>query len=284
MDSIKENIERRFFDEICKKNGVVVQIGVRYSGKTLWFCSALSYFIKNDCFESYHLVLPSYRFQRDNTYKFLELLPKDKGDRITIYEDFGVEIVELLLKNRKKNGNTLFLIDDATNFNELFYTNENVKKLITLARHLSISTWLVSHTLLKTLSPQIRANISYIVLHRVSNMNLLSSFHEEILSMFIDKKDFLDFLKRELRANDFYALVIDKDRSQISHINSMEWDRIKKERLYIQNINNNNITKKNNESNRKENVKANTTQNTIKTKQQPPCKFPKIKSFKVVIR
>lgn len=254
MEKIQKDISETFIGEISNKNSVVVEVGSRHTGKTLFAMSILSHCLKNELFDSYHLVLPTYQYQRYNTFRWIEELTDKQQNKITIYESFGLFIIDDLINNRQKNGNTLFMVDDATSFLELFQSNKSLRKLITESRHLSVSTWLISHSLRSTINPLIRSNTSYYLLHKQSNANFLSGLWEENISLFLDKKEFMAMCKDRMLNDSYVCIVIDSDRSVVD-CNAMDWGFVKKERDLLLKANSK-IYKKDNDKKHKEDNKT----------------------------
>ena len=278
MDKLQKDISKTFIDEISNKNSVVIQVGSRHTGKTLFSMSILSYCIKNKLFDSYHLVIPTYRYQRYNTFQWIDDLNDKDQDKITIYESFGLFIVEDLIKNRKKNGNTLFMIDDATSFMELFSQNKSLRKLIVESRHLRVTTWLISHSLKSTINPLIRSNTAYYLLHKQSNASFLGSLWEENLSLFVDKKIFMNMCKDKMLSDGYVCIVIDSDRSLLD-CNAMKWDFIDKERSLI--LKSNNKVYQKNKDDTEKTDKNNATKAGPKNRQRANP-IQQIASFKII--
>lgn len=277
MDKLQKDIFNIFIDDITKINSVCIEVGVRHSGKSLFSMSVLSYCLKNKMFDSYHLVLPTYKYQRNGTFGWIDRLNDKDQSKITIYESFSLFIIEDLIRNRKKNGNTLFMVDDATSFLELFGQNASLRKLIVESRHLHITTWLITHSLKSTVSRLIRQNTAYYLLHKQSNAGFLVSLWEENLSLFVDKKEFMTMCKDMMTSQDYICIVIDSDRSVLD-CNAMSWNEIKNERELILKSNNTVYHKKD------DTQKAN-KDNTIKPNpkiRSSASKFPSFKSFKII--
>jgi hypothetical protein len=223
-------LSKPFIKELAPKHAVIVQCGVRYSGKSLWSCALLRYLMTNTkIYDEYHLVIPTWKFQAKGTFKWIESLDKSISSKITIYEDFSLNVVSnLLTKGRRDSRHRYLYLDDATSFSELFSQSEVLKDLITKARHYKITTHIITHHLKAVMIPLLRSNVSYYILHRNVNAKFLEGIYEENLSLFFERKDWIDLCRREMR-KDYPALAIDRDRQRID-CNAMDWDFIKTQR------------------------------------------------------
>jgi hypothetical protein len=233
-----QNLEQGFIKELAPKHAIIVQTGVRYSGKSLWSCSLLRHLMVNTkLYDEYHLIIPTWKFQSKGTFKWLQLLPKNIADKITVYEDFSVNIVSKLLEKGKCDKRHRYLyLDDATSFGELFQQSEQLKDLITKARHYKITTHIITHHLKAVMIPLLRSNISYYILHRNVNSKFLEGIYDENLSLFFDKKDWFNVCRKEMK-KDYPAIAIDRDRQRVD-CNTMNWNYINTQRNLILNLNN----------------------------------------------
>ena len=227
------NLADEFLNELAPKHGLIVQTGVRYSGKSLWSCSLLRHLMTNtNKYAEYHLIIPTWRFQALGTFKWIQELPKNIIDKITVYEDFSIHVVSKLLdKGRRDKKHRYLYIDDATSFGELFQQSETLKDLVTKARHYRITSHIITHHLKSVMIPLLRSNVSYYILHRNVNCKFLEGIWDENLSLFYDKKDWFDLCKKKMREK-YPAIAIDRDRQRIDS-NCMNWQYIKLQRDFI---------------------------------------------------
>jgi hypothetical protein len=257
------NLEKDFINELAPKHAVIVQTGVRYSGKSLWSCSLLRHLLTNTkIYDEYHLIIPTWRFQAKGTFKWLEHLPKAITEKITIYEDFSINMVSKLLEKAKKDKRHRYMyLDDATSFGELFQQSETLKDLVTKTRHFRITFHVQTHHLKSVCLPLLRSSVSYYILHRNVNAKFLEGIYDESLSLFFDKKDWIDICRKEMR-KEYPAIAIDRDRQRID-CNAMNWNIIKFQRDIL--LNNDNIEYSN--KNDKKIHQNNTTKNRCQARQ-----------------
>ena len=255
-------LEKEFIKELAPKHGVIVQTGVRHSGKSLWSCALLRHLMisPKSLYHEFHLVIPTWRFQAKDTFAWIGELPEAVQDKITIYEDFSINVIRRLLDRSIKDKRHRYLyIDDATSFGELFSQSETLKDLITKARHYKITTHIITHHLKAVMIPLLRSNISYYILHRNVNAKFLEGIYEENLSLFFSKQDWFDTCRKEMRG-EFPAIAIDRDQQRVD-CGAMNWSYIKKERDLIINSTSTNI----NQDDNKKISKAKPTQNRCPT-------------------
>ena len=228
------NLENEFIEELAPKHAVIVQTGVRHSGKSLWSCALLRHLMtdKERLYDEYHLIIPTWSFQAKDTFAWIGDLPKKTQGKITIYEEFSINVIRKLLdKSAKDKLHRYLYIDDATTFGELFQQSETLKDLITKARHYKITTHIITHHLKAVMIPLLRSNVSYYFLHRNVNSKFLEGIYEENLSLFYTRADWFDTCRREMR-HPFPAIAIDRDRQRVD-CGAMDWNFIKKQRALI---------------------------------------------------
>lgn len=239
------DLEKPFLEEF-NKGGVYLQCGVRYSGKSLFASSLIRHLLVTDQFDRYELVIPTYSFQAKDTYAWVEQLDKKIQDKITVYESFSLQIVEDIMRQaRKDDKRTFYYMDDATSIGELFslYSTE-FKDLTTKARHYRTVLWLAIHHVKGVLTPQIRSSISFYCVHRLPDSSLLETIWQENLSLFYEKKDWLQMCREEMK-KDFPLIVIHRDKAGGVDNTGMDWKFIAKQRLLILKSMDSSIAKKN---------------------------------------
>jgi hypothetical protein len=235
-------MEKAFLEQL-RKNTLMLQVGCRCSGKTVWASSLLRYLMTEDNqFGEFHLVLPTYESgQTGGTFDWLDELPAKVKSRIVIYCEFSTLIVERIIEASSKDDVHRFLYcDDATSETQLFSNDAVLKAVATKARHYRISILLCFHFLKKQLSTLLRNQCEWIFLHRVTDGTLCEHIHEEAMSMFVSKTDFMLTLRNEM-VKDFPSIVLWRDRGKLS-CDGMDWTIIKRHRNKI-------LKKSNNTSN-----------------------------------
>lgn len=184
--------------EFCKAlntGTVVVSCGAKNAGKSCFMLAMLRASVEANAFEEYILVFPSLYVEQHDSYAWCL-----KQKRFTIYTGYHNSILEKLYnqnKELKKQKKTMVIIDDATTFaSELrLATNENLIALVSQARHLKISLWILVHSLKNILSPCLRENTGWLIIYSVTNSKLLNDIWEEYCSIQCDYKTFVEWYK-----------------------------------------------------------------------------------------
>lgn len=231
------NLEKEFLKELAPKHGLIVQTGVRYSGKSLWSSCLLRHLMtETKLYDEYHLIIPTWRFQAKDTFRWVSHLPDNIQNKITVYEDFSINVISKLVQRGKKDKKHRYLyVDDATAFGELFGQSEVLKVLVTQARHIAITTHIITHHLKAVMLPLLRSNVSYYILHRNVNSKFLEGIYEENLSLFYERKDWLDVCRKQMR-QDYPAIALDRDKQRLD-CGAMDWGFIKTQRDLITKFN-----------------------------------------------
>lgn len=232
-----KNLKKPFLEEM-DRGGVWLQCGVRHSGKTVFGSAVIRHAMEKDMFDFYDLVIPTYGYQAKDTFCWLETLPDKIKNKITIYQDFSVLILDFIIERQKsdkfRGTKTFFYMDDATAITELSGPSiEQFKIMTTQARHLGICMWLTFHHVKRILTPQIRGSCSFFVIHRLPDIKILETIWEENMSLWYDKNTWLDFCRKTMR-EDYPCVVVHRDKAGGVDDKAMDgWDFIKKQRDII---------------------------------------------------
>jgi hypothetical protein len=240
-----KDLEKRFLDD--QKIGIVCcQLGVKHSGKSVFASGMISYFLKNDIYDSFHLFIPCYRNESKNTYAFLEQLSPKNDKKVIIYENFSLTIIQDIMNKSKTDKKRRFIwIEDGTSFGELFNDRSNIlKDLITKNRHYRTSLFLTIHHHKSILHPSLRSQINWFFLMRQPNKKVLETIFEENMSLYYEKSDWLNLCRDRMKTDGFPIIAVDKDRGDVD-CKAEDWKSFKTEMTYILNVSNRYISRKN---------------------------------------
>ena len=131
---------KKSFGESLQIGSIFVSIGSKGSGKSSFAMTVLKQLFHKNAFRSYHLVLPSFKIEANNSYDWI--LPearKHPNTEVVIYTGFDTIIIDNLVnrnRNLKTKVPTMLLIDDATSFSIQLHNqwNENLLTLISQSR------------------------------------------------------------------------------------------------------------------------------------------------------
>lgn len=189
QNNISTSLENEFLNDMKDVGRFVCTIGAKGGGKSFTMLAYLKWAIQNNLYEKYHLVLPMYHLEANDSYSFL----KDQKQCL-IYESFHTKITQRVLTDRVKF-KVLFIIDDSTS--ELTDNiDKNFIKLLTTTRHgnKGVTIWLIFHASKKVMSPAIRMQIDWLLLTNMNNMKLLEDIYIEFLGRYFERfRDFKQF-------------------------------------------------------------------------------------------
>lgn len=170
------NLEQYFLDDVVQGRNIIT-CGTIGSGKSYNLVHYLYYSLKNNQYEEYHLVIPQFKSEQNDSYSFLT----DYKDRVFIYKDYHELIIDKVdtLRYKKK---VFFVIDDATG--EVDFMQKKLIKMMTTCRHgKGITTWLLGH-IGKFMRPAIREVTSFIFITNILGEKMMKNIYEEFLSMY----------------------------------------------------------------------------------------------------
>lgn len=204
----------------------VISIGPPGSGKSFIMTNCLKYWLKHNTFDQYHLILPAYKYEQNDSYAFLKKYEKEKW--MNIYESYSPVIANKLIKqgeieDQKKKPRVLFVMDDCTvQGNALMYSDELIK-LAVMCRHYQVMTWLLAHADKAIVPPKVRAQLKFVFIYDVA-----PSLLESIYKQFVDDPDFKRFRDfetywyKEVQPKKHCCLFLDKIRKEYCDIVN-EW-------------------------------------------------------------
>lgn len=192
--NLEEQLQQMFQD--VTQSPILLCLGQKGGGKSFRVMTLLMWLIRNNIFDQYFLVLPTFYYEASNSYAWL----KPFEDRVFIAKEYTPELSQAFL-NRKDETvpphtipRTFLWLDDV-GMNESFRMDRSFVGLLSVARHKRLSVCLCYHSLTSghTLSPFLRQNVTHTLLFRVTNEKLLESIFEELISMTGHFERFRDF-------------------------------------------------------------------------------------------
>lgn len=165
---------------------ILLCLGQKGGGKSFRTMTLLMWLLRNNVFDQYFLVLPTFHFEAANSYAWL----KPFEDRVFIAKEYTPEMSQAFIDRKDETippheiPRTFLWLDDV-GMNETFRSDRSFVGLLSVARHKRLSVCLCYHSLTSghTLSPFLRQNVTHTLLFRVTNEKLLESIYEELISM-----------------------------------------------------------------------------------------------------
>lgn len=187
-----------FLEQPSKATGTIYSIGPRGSGKTFLMMQCIKYWLENNVFDHYYLVIPDFEDEQNDSYSWL----KDHAN-VTVYEGYhsklGKEILDRSELNKKDNTSKgtklekyMLAIDDATGMGKTLMKCEHLVKISTSARHKRVHFWACLHATAGILPPKIRYMTSYIFIYDVHKEHL-KTMYKEFINFPEDFKNFNEF-------------------------------------------------------------------------------------------
>lgn len=175
---------------------ILLCLGQKGGGKSFRTMTLLMWLLRNNVFDQYFLVLPTFHYEACNSYAWL----KPFADRVFVCKEYTPEISQAFLDRRDETvppheiPRTFLWLDDV-GMNEEFRNDRAFVGLLSVARHKRLSVCLCYHSLTSghTLSPFLRQNVTHTLVFRVTNEKLLESIYEELISMTGHFPRFRDF-------------------------------------------------------------------------------------------
>ena len=192
--NLVEQLQNMFQDRT--QAPILLCLGQKGGGKSFRTMTMIMWLLRNNVFDQYFLVLPTFHFEATNSYAWL----KPFQDKVFITKEYTPELSQAFL-DRKDEAippheipRTFLWLDDV-GMNETFRNDRQFVGLLSVARHKRLSVCLCYHSLTSghTLSPFLRQNVTHTLLFRVTNEKLLESVFEELISMTGHFPRFRDF-------------------------------------------------------------------------------------------
>lgn len=192
--NLEDQLKSMFMD--VTQAPILLCLGQKGGGKSFRVMTILMWLLKNNVFDQYFLVLPTFFYEASNSYAWL----KPFEDKVFITHEYTPELSQAFIDRKDDTippheiPRTFMWLDDV-GMNEFFRTDRSFVGLLSIARHKRLSVCLCYHSLTSghTLSPFLRQNITHTLLFRVTNEKLLESVFEELISMTGHFPRFRDF-------------------------------------------------------------------------------------------
>ena len=219
MDNI-EYLENEFIKDITETGRFILSIGIKGGGKTYKMLQFVKYALYNNIYERYHLILPMYEAEQNDSYGFLR-----NQQHCYIYNGYSEKVSKLVEKDRLKY-KTLFIIDDASA--ELVKNMDNTfMKIITTTRHgQGCTLWACVHSAKRILAPVVRQNIDWLFVYKIANRKLLIDIYEEYASMTFDTLNEFMQLYKSAMDEKYNAVLFTIQSSNIDPMTN-EWETLK---------------------------------------------------------
>lgn len=195
---IQVNLQQQLLDmfEDRYQSPILLVLGQKGGGKSFRMMTLIMYLIRNNIYDRYFFVLPTYKFEASNSYAWLAPFK----DRVFISTEYTPEITAAFMDRKDDTISAheiprTFLWLDDVGCNESFRNDRMFVSLLSIARHKRLSVALCYHSLTSgcTLNPFLRQNVTHTLLFRVTNEKLLESIFEELISMTGQFERFKDF-------------------------------------------------------------------------------------------
>lgn len=192
--NLEQQLQDMFMDPT--QQPILLCLGQKGGGKSFRTMTLLMWLLRNNVFDQYFLVLPTFHYEAANSYAWLQPFL----DKVFVTREYTPEISQAFLERADESvpphalPRTFLWLDDV-GMNEAFRTDRHFVGLLSVARHKRLSVCLCYHSLTSghTLSPFLRQNVTHTLLFRVTNEKLLESIFEELISMTGHFARFRDF-------------------------------------------------------------------------------------------
>lgn len=182
--NLEEQLQQMFGDP--GQQPILLCLGQKGGGKSFRTMTLLMWLLRNNVFDQYFLVLPTFFYEAANSYAWL----KPFEDKVFVCREYTPELSQAFLERPDETipphaiPRTFLWLDDV-GMNEAFRSDRHFVGLLSVARHKRLSVCLCYHSLTSghTLSPFLRQNVTHTLLFRVTNEKLLESIFEELISM-----------------------------------------------------------------------------------------------------
>ena len=192
--NLEGQLTEMFMD--TQQSPILLCLGQKGGGKSFRTMTMLMWLLRNNVFDQYFLVLPTFFYEACNSYAWL----KPFEDRVFVCKEYTPELSQAFLNRPDETippheiPRSFLWLDDV-GMNEAFRNDRSFVGLLSVARHKRLSVCLCYHSLTSghTLSPFLRQNVTHTLIFRVTNEKLLESVYEELISMTGHFPRFRDF-------------------------------------------------------------------------------------------
>ena len=189
----------------------VCSIGLPGAGKSFTMLRALQYWMDHDTFEEYHLVLPQFEHEQNDSYGFLN---DYKGNKvIKVYNSYHNKIAQDLLSNqykkKDKNHKVFLAIDDSTSQSHNLMQSGDMIKIVTESRHARIHSWTIMHYGRGIIPPKVRTNLAFVFMYKLQASAIKEMFDSYIKIPDMKYDDFYEIVKEAVFNQKHGCLFID---------------------------------------------------------------------------
>lgn len=201
MSKVKQEFLEFPIKEFCTS---IMSIGPPGSGKTFIVLGCLRWWILHNVFDEYHLVLPTFKNEQNDSYGFLKTMIKTSKN-IYIYETFSTTMMEKLVNRALKSCDLFekgksksklkffFMCDDATSQGSLM-DSPPVVQAVTENRHLQIHSWFLMHQDKKVIEKKVRSNFKFFYIYPVHPQKL-RDLYENYVNFPLDFENYKEFFE-----------------------------------------------------------------------------------------
>jgi len=205
---------------------LAMSIGSKHSGKSYLLLHYLKYAMDHDMFDEYHLVLPVFEFEQNDSYAWLN--KHNTKAKIHIYSEHDPMIIDRLIQRKRPYNRAFFGIDDSTGSWKLQADAEELK-FISRLRHYNVTQWIVVHTVRAALPASLRSQIDFLFLYMNTNRKALEAIYEEWLSISIPTfKEFMQIYKKEVLDVEYGSMLIYCRKPGVYDVHVKDWNLLKK--------------------------------------------------------
>lgn len=188
----------------------VFSLGEPGGGKSYIMLQCLRYWIQNNFFKEYHLILPSYKNEMNDSYAGLAEI-----SNVFIYESYHQKIASDLLKrsdkDKSKSEKYFLCVDDASSQGKTLMQFPDLIAIATQGRHYRIQSWFLMHHTKGIIPPKVRSQTKFTFFYNMHVGALKDCFREYVnFSEFRDFKLFLSFWDEYVISNKYGCLLIKK--------------------------------------------------------------------------
>jgi hypothetical protein len=199
----------------------IVSIGPPGCGKSFIMLNCIKEWLHAGTFAEYHMILPAFKFEQNDSYKFL--LPHMKKN-VFVYDAYSPILVRRLIKmgeqeeTKEDKKRIFFCIDDSTIEGGNLMKSPEMVKLATMCRHYNIHTWLIMHCSKGVVPPKVRNQVKFVFLYDIPPPLLEYVYKEYVDDVdFKRLRDFSDYWYDKVQPIKFGCLLLDKIRKEYSN-------------------------------------------------------------------
>jgi hypothetical protein len=215
----------------------IVSIGRPGTGKSWILNHYVQWCMEHNIYDEYHMILPAYYIEQNDSYAYLRPLAKKKNSNVFIYEKFSNLYIRTIIeknraiqeRNRTKDSKEylprIFVcIDDCTTQKKALFANPLVIELVTVCRHINISAWFLLHTVKGyVLDATTREQIPFVFLYHIAPPSLKKAYEEYIDDDdFPNFKTFLNYWVTQVKPREYCCMLMDTKYKEYSNLVN-EW-------------------------------------------------------------